>query len=391
MNRIKEINEKLRALEAEINTASQERLAEIDAEGAKLRAEREQLMLKEREAARNAFANASQKSAESTESDNGLGKMSKREKLAFALGKQARRVPLTEVEKRALGVALSTTASTYVAATAELDGVNNAGVLIPTNLVFDLLKDEGIISPIFRDISFSNVPGLVEFPYRKSRDSAKTKAEAASGKMNQMEWAKISGSKGVLQTIIAVTDELRALTDFDFGAYILAQILQDAAEDWTSELIYGTGADERIKGITVGATAAVSGGYAAGKAVDAIVEGIKLCKGKFRRGAKIYIAQDVYDEIAFAADEVGNFKYQVVNNTLGIKSFATFAVEVDESLNAGEFVIGNVSKYFKANVLENLKIETERDATKRITYYIAGVFSASTPFPGAFIHGTKKA
>ena len=241
-----------------------------------------------------------------------------------------------------------------------------------------------------RDIAFTHIPGLTEFPYRKSRDKAKAKKENDETGENQMEWAKLTGVKGWLQTIIVVTDEVRALTDFDLGNYIVEQMLQDLNEDWCADLIYGTGTDDHIKGITIGATAAVAGGYE-GDTVAALIAGIKLCKGKYRKGAKAYVAQDVYDEVLFAQDDNGDFTYPILNNTQGIVSIGPIRIEVDENLKDGEFLIGNVGKYFKANTLIGTRLETERAARKGTTTYVASEYCATTPVEGAFVHGTKKA
>lgn len=385
---IERINQRLAALETELDTADAARIAEIEEETRSAKAEREGITTKMREAAQAAFGRGTEVPAPQAESDNGISKMSKRGKIALVLGRQARGKAFSEVERRALGTAVATTAATFVEATAEADGVNNAGVLVSTKLVFDLLREEGKISPLFADINFTAIPGLTEFPFRATRDKARAKAEKASGLDNQMKWDKLQLSKGYLQTIIPVTDEIKALTDFDFGEYIVAQILQDINEDWAEDLIYGTGANDHVKGLTIGATEAMANGYAAGKVIDAIIAGIKLCKGSYRRNAKLYVAQDVADEILFSVDDNGNFRYPLFNNSTGITSFGALRVEVDENLKTGEFVIGDVNKYFKVNTLIPLRMETDRDARRGITEYIASVYCAAAPHAGAFIHGT---
>ena len=47
---------------------------------------------------------------------------------------------LNEVEQRALGVALTTTATTYVGASAEANGVNNGGLFIPEEVNLALME-----------------------------------------------------------------------------------------------------------------------------------------------------------------------------------------------------------------------------------------------------------
>lgn len=391
--RIATINKRLAELNTELDTADAERISAIEAEARGLKAEREEATRKLAEEARSAFAGGTLVVAPTAApaEDASIAKMSQRDKMCLVIGRQARKKSFTEAETRALGTALTTTADTYVAATAEVDGVNNAGIFIPTKAVLDFLREDGKLSPILADIAFTSIPGLVDFPYRASRDKAKAKAEGASGKDNQMEWAKFIGVKGYLQTIIAVTDEVAALTDFDFGAYIMDQILQDLNEDWVEDLIYGTAQDEHIKGLTYGATAAVAGGYDSGKVIEAIIAGIKLCVNKYRRGAKIYVAQDVADEILFSVDDNGNFKYPIFNNSTGITSFGTLRIEVDENLKAGDFVIGNVSKFFKVNSLIPIRLETNRIARRGVTEYIASEYCCSAVYDGAFIRGTKKA
>jgi HK97 family phage major capsid protein len=392
LKRIGEIGTRLAALLEELKTATAERIAQISEEQRTLTAERTQLRNELEIEARATFNGGTPVVPQNHEDrDEVIANMSKRQKICLLVGKYSRGKKLTDVEKRTLGTALTTTATTYVAATESVDGANNAGVLISTKLILELLKEEGKLSPILADINFLAVPGLVDFPFRKSRTKANAKAEGAEGTDHQMEWDKLSLVKGYLQTIIPVTDEVRALTDFDFGEYVINAILQDINEDWVEDLIYGAGSGDHIKGLTIGATVAVAGGYVAGTVTDALIKGIKACKGKYRRGAKIYAAQDVADEVLFAVDDNGNFKYPVFNNTTGISSIGPIRLEVDENLHEGDFIIGNVNKYFKVNSLIPLRIETNRLTRKGVTEYIASEYCASAPFVGAYIYGSKKA
>lgn len=320
---------------------------------------------------------------------NTMEEMTKREKLNLVTGLCARKMMPTEEQKRALGKALTTTATSYVAATEAVDGVNNGGILIPTDLILDFLKEEKKLSPILNDIAFTNVKGLVVFPYRESRTSANHKAEGSGTGKNQFKLNKLELSKGFLQIVIDVTDEVEALSEIDFGAYIIDTISNDLSEDWAHDLIYGTGSDDQVKGLTVGALTTGISSYQAGKEIEAIEKGLQLLPGKYRRGGKIYVSQSVYDAVAFAKDDNGNYKFPIINGGVGVVSIAGLKVEIDENLLAGDFVIGNVSKYYKANLLAPLGVEKERDAIKHVSTYVASQFAAAAPFPGAFVHGSK--
>lgn len=393
MKRLAEILKRISAIELEVRGGNVD--DKLSKELDDLLAEKKQLEDKQSSFDKR-FENGKNANINKTDEEDSFGRLERmkfRDKVSYIVGKSARGKKFNEAETRALGSALTTTATDFVTATAEVNGVNNAGVLISTNLILDLLREEGKLSPILADISVTSVPGLSEWPYRKSRDKAKSKAQGAEGKDNQMEWGKLTGTKGYLQTIIPVTDEVLALTDFDFGSYILNQILEDFNEDSVEELIYGTGSDNRIKGVTVGAIAAVAAGYAAGEALDSIIAGIKKLKGKYRRGAKIYVAQDVYDEIFFAVDQNGNFKYPVLNNSQGISSLGPIRVELDENLLDGDFLIGNINKFYKVNSLIPTRIETERKARFGITEWVASSYVAASPLVIAgetvFVKGSK--
>ena len=383
--RAAEINARLSELDKEIDLpeTSEQRAAEIKAEVQDLIDERKGLNAQVEELERQAQVELQQKG------NKVQMEFTKRQALCYLAGMAARgKKEIPEAETRALGVALTTTATSYVAATSEVNGVNNGGILIPSKLFLDFLKEEGKLSPILNDIVFMNVKGLAVFPYRSSRTSAASKSEGASTGKNQFQLAKLELAKGWLQIAIDVTDEVEALSEIDLGAWLLERMEQDLSEDWAYSLIYGNGSGA-VKGVTEGATTTGISSYTAGKELESVVKGVKLCKGSYRRGAKIYVAQDVFDAIAFAVDDNGNFKFPIVNGGVGVTSMAGLRVEVDENLADGDFVIGNVSKYYKANLLVDMKVESDRDINSHITTYVAAQFVAAAPFPGAFIHGSR--
>ncbi len=391
--RIKQINQRLAQIEAELRTAADvDTIEALTAETNKLIEERARLVAEEATEARAAFAQATGTQVAppannpDAEVERRISNLSKRDKLAYIIGRQARKRPFTNVERRALGNALTTTATDFVAPTASTDGVNNAGTFISTKLVLDFLKEDGKLSPIFADVVFTHIKGLIDFPYRESRSSAEAKAEGEGTKSGSWKWGKLTGTRGTLQSVMEVTDEVLALSDIELGEYVVNQMLQDLPEDWSEDIIYGTGTNNHIKGVIAGLTAKDFTDSMTG-----IVDGIKACKGHFRRGAKIYCAQDVYDDIFFAVDKNGNFKYPVLNNPNGVTSIGSIHIAVDENLKAGEFIIGNIGKYFKANLLQGLSLETERKAIEGITTYVVKEMCSTAVYPNAFVYGKKKA
>ena len=78
-------------------------------------------------------------------------------------------VKMSDAELRALGVSNTTTSDTFVKATADVNGVNNGGIFIPQEVMLDILREEELESPIYRDILTTAIKGKIKFPYRISK------------------------------------------------------------------------------------------------------------------------------------------------------------------------------------------------------------------------------
>ena len=68
-------------------------------------------------------------------------------------------VKLDETEERALGDAIGTTATEFVASAEGAQGINNYGLLIPDSVRMDWMKIVEELSPIYRDVTKLNVNG----------------------------------------------------------------------------------------------------------------------------------------------------------------------------------------------------------------------------------------
>ena len=98
---------------------------------------------------------------------------------------------LNETEKRALGDAIGTTATDFVASAANAQGINNYGLLIPDSVRLDWLKIAEQASPIYRDIRKLNINGNVDFPYLFGADDAEWYAETTTTKNEGQEFKNI--------------------------------------------------------------------------------------------------------------------------------------------------------------------------------------------------------
>ena len=294
---------------------------------------------------------------------------------------------LNEFEARALGVATTTTSETFVAPTANLDGVNNGGVFIPQEVMLDILREEALESPIYNDIITTAIKGKVKFPYRISKTGAKVKAELSPNENESVQWGILNGSTGNYTDSIVITFEEEAMAIAEFTDYLISLIGESMRELLINDYIYGTGTNDHVKGITSGA---IDGTYAANVTDyrEALEAGIKLLPAKKRAGAKIYVATDISDSVTFTKDKNGNYILPVLNGG-GLTKMSSFPVEVDPNLSAGDFIIGNVSKNYKANINKQMELGLDVSNQKRIKTYTTHMMVTAVPVPNSFVYGKK--
>lgn len=297
---------------------------------------------------------------------------------------------LSDMEKRALGVATTTTSTTFTEATSEVDGINNGGIFIPESVMLDILEEQELESPIYRDVVTTAIKGLIKFPYRISKTGAKKKAELSPTENENVEWAILSGATGNYTDSIVITFEEEAMAIDQFSDYLIRLIGESMRELLINDYIYGTGSNDAVKGITY---QAIDGTYAVADADNyrkILEDGIKLLPVKKRAGAKIYLSADIFDGLTFEKDSNGNYILPVLNGG-GLQKISTFQVEMDANLSTGDFIIGNISKYFKANINKSMELGLDVSNQKRTKTYTTHMMVTAAPVPSSFVYGKKHA
>lgn len=285
-------------------------------------------------------------------------------------------VELDETEKRALGDAIGTTATTFVASAANTQGINNLGLLIPESVRLDWLKMIEQASPIYRDIRKLNVNGNVDFPYLFAADDAEWYAETTTTKNEGQEYKNIKLTGYELAKAIEITWKAESMTVDGFISFLLDELNVKMNKAIINAVIYGDGSGKPT-GITNGLTA---------KTNASAIELIKACLGDLseenRVGAKVYVASNVADEIAFYKDENGNYPYLVAG--LGRAGGAT--IEADPFLRAGDIVVGNAQNYV-LNFNESLRIDKEVKVQPRRVVYGGYLIADGNKKPNSFTYG----
>ena len=214
-------------------------------------------------------------------------------------------VKLNETEERALGDALGTTATEFVASAEGTQGINNFGLLIPDSVRMDWMKIAEEQSPIYRDITKLNVNGNVDLPYLFAADDAEWYVEATATKNEGQEYRNLKLTGHELAKAIEITWKAEAMTVEGFISFLLQELNKKMNTALINAVIYGDGADKPT-GIINGLEA-----KSGSNAIDLMKDLLGALSNEDRVGAKVYVANDVADGIAFYKDENGNYPYLV--------------------------------------------------------------------------------
>ncbi len=284
---------------------------------------------------------------------------------------------LDEVDKRAIGDAIGTTATTFVEADGGHNGINNLGLLIPETLRLDLLKLAEEASPIYRDITKLNINGNIDLPYLFGADDAEWYAEANSTKNEGQEYRNIKLTGHELAKAIEITWKAEAMTVEGFMSFILTELNQKMNKALITAVIYGTG-EGQPTGITNGLVKTTQT-----NPIDLIKALLGTLSNTDRVGAKVYVASDVADAIAFYKDENGNYPYLVG----GLGRVSGSSIEADPFLASGDVVVGNASNYI-LNFNQPLRVDKEVKVQPRHVVYGGYIIADGNKKPGAFAYGS---
>lgn len=285
-------------------------------------------------------------------------------------------VKLEETEERALGDALGTTATTFVASAEGAQGINNLGLLIPDSVRMDLMKIAQEQSPIYRDITKLNVNGNIDLPYFFAGDDAEWYVETTATKNEGQEYRNLKLTGHELAKAIEITWKAEAMTVEGFIDFLLQELNKKMNTALINAVIYGDGADKPT-GITHGLEAKSNS-----NAIDLMKSLLGSLSNEDRVGAKVYVANDVADGIAFYKDGNGNYPYLVAG--LGKANGTT--IEADPFLKAGDVVVGNGANYI-LNFNEPLRVDKEVKVQPRRVVYGGYLVADGNKKPKAFAYG----
>lgn len=283
----------------------------------------------------------------------------------------------TADEKRALGDAVTTTATTYVASTADTQGINNGGLFIPTEVRMEIMELIDQMSPFYRDIRKLQVNGNVDLPYLFSADDANWYTELTDTKNEGAEYRNLQLTGWELAKDVVVTWKLEEMAVESFITFIIEELAHKMGVALINAVIYGDG-QNKPTGVLNGLTAVTTGATP----VDNIIATYESLSEEARRGAKVYVSTAVKIKMVGYKDENGNYPF-----LQGINGTDLFAIETEPFLSGNDIIVGN-PRYYILNEVTPTRVEWERTVQGRKTTYGGyGIFDGKAK-PGAFAKGT---
>lgn len=291
----------------------------------------------------------------------------------------------TAAEQRALGAVLTTTATTATTATSSVDGVNNGGLHIPTDVLDTFLNEIALLSPIFNDINRVSVAGIVSLPYKKSASAAKSRKEGTANTDAEFVWADVKITLAEVSATVRVTWKLETMTPDAFITYLINELVADHGEQIIEQFIYGTGTGNDTLGITKHEV--IDGSYTEGTKILEVVEAsLKKMTARAKSGAKIYLSTDLAEAVTFAKDENGAYVLSPINS-VGVNTVARYTVEVDPYLHAGDFLIGALKRNTLAQFAEDVSVTKDVSGRERINDYTSYSVVGIAVKPGTVLYG----
>ena len=282
----------------------------------------------------------------------------------------------TEDEKRALGDAVTTTATTFVPAAADTQGINNGGLFIPTTVRAELMEIIEEMSPIFRDIRKLQVAGNIDMPYLDEADDANWYTELNDTVNEGAEYRNMQLTGWELAKDVVITWKLEEMAVDSFISFLLEELAEKMGRALITAVIYGDGINKPT-GITNGLTPVIEGETP----IDCIINTYKALSQKARIGAKAYISTDVNIEIVGYQDNNGNYPF-----LQGLEKTKLVTIEQDPFLVNNDIVVGNCKKYI-LNEVTPLRVEKERTVKGRKTIFGGYAIYDGKPRPGYFAYG----
>lgn len=367
MNRLKEIEERLSAIKAELNNDGAD-LDALESEITTLKEERKTILAnaEKRKSMINEIVNlpgsevvvdfAEERSKAGVQS---LGPASPEYRNAFL--KRLQGNDLSEIEQRAL---------TSV--------VGSVGGAIPTQTQDEILKKLKQYAPLLDEITLLQVAGNVKFVIEGTVNDAALHAEGTTITASADTLVTVSLAGYEINKLITISKTVATMSINAFENWLTDMLAEGIANRITAYLISGTGSSQPTgleKAQTWGSTNSITVAFAGSLTATNVQALIGLLPGGYDNGAKMLMSKKtLFTDFMPLQD---NTKHRLVTKE-GAKYYCYgYEIMLDERITLHESFLGNLKKAIVGNLSENVNVTSAFDVkTNSFDYLGSSIFDS---------------
>lgn len=375
MARLQEIEERLSAIKAEMNTEG----ANLDVLGTEvdsLIAERTRL-LGEIETRRGILDKIGSGAAGEgapvipTEEKRSFDTSSPEYRSAFL--KNLRNLELTEVEKRAFS-----------------SGSSSAGAVIPTNTANEIIKKLKQHAPLLGEITLLNVSGNVKFAVENAKADAAIHTENATITAGTDTFTTVTLTSYEIVKLVQVSETVKTMSIDIFESWLTDMIAEKVAEKIGAFLISGTGSEQPAgvnsaatwgdaNSVTVTKTGALSAANV--QALIGLLDGVYDANAKF-----LMSKRTLFTDFMPLQDNSKNKIVTVEGHNYYVYGYP---VMLDDNVTVHEAYLGDFKKIV-GNLSQNITVKSDFDITTNSYRYLGvAMFDSKIADSEAFVKLVK--
>lgn len=305
---------------------------------------------------------------------------------------------------------LTTTSEDFVAATVDTLGINNAGIFIPVETLYDLLQIKPRQSAFFQRVRKINIAAKIDYPYSEGNSGADWYEESDCTDDESIKFATLELGANTLAKFIKTTFEMEAMTPASFLTYLLNEIRNEMDKALNISVLYGRGKYHTVteQGGTKTRKRPQPYGVAFQNPDDIMQRGVSSKKkliGTGRDyptvldamekmpldllalnrdaldGAEYFMSFAAFQELWNMKDSNGDRMFDIARP---ITFFGNFNITIDMELRGKDIIFGNPANYVLNTVAP---IRLYNDSTIRCRQNMYGAFGMfdGMGFPNSFI------
>lgn len=375
MARLQEIEERLSAIKAEMNTEG----ANLDALGTEvdnLIAERARLLgeIETRRGILDKIGNGAAGEGAPvipTEEKRSFDTSSPEYRSAFL--KNLRNLDLTEVEKRAFS-----------------SGSSSAGAVIPTSTANEIIKKLKQHAPLLGEITLLNVSGNVKFAVENAKADAAIHAENATITAGADTFTTVTLTSYEIVKLVQVSETVKTMSIDIFESWLTDMIAEKVAEKIGAFLISGTGSEQPAgvgsaatwgdaNSVTVTKTGALSAANV--QALIGLLDGVYDANAKF-----LMSKRTLFTDFMPLQDNSKNKIVTVEGHDYYVYGYP---VMLDDNVTVHEAYLGDFKKIV-GNLSQNIAVKSDFDITTNSYRYLGvAMFDSKIADSKAFVKLAK--